>query len=69
MILFKIILFSLLTVVMLAMLLNPKLPRWFCRVLGWHLSPNKIGFDGCSATGTCPRCGKDVLQDSQGNWF
>jgi ribosomal protein S27AE len=19
--------------------------------------------------GTCPRCGKEVMQDSQGNWF
>ena len=30
--------------------------RWlFCRILGWH--------------GRCSRCGKSVMQDSQGNWF
>lgn len=43
--------------------------RWFCDKMGWHKSPNTIGFDGCSATGTCPRCGKHVMCDSQGNWF
>ena len=49
---------------------NQFLPVSFCRVLGWHLSPQQgQGFDGCSFTGICPRCGKQVLQDSQGNWF
>jgi hypothetical protein len=42
---------------------------FFCIVLGWHLAPNAQGFDGCSKTGVCPRCGKSVLQDGQGNWF
>jgi hypothetical protein len=42
---------------------------WFCEKLGWHRAPTNVGFDGCSRTGTCPRCGKSVLQDSQGNWF
>jgi len=48
---------------------NRYLPKWFCDHMGWHLSPIAQGFDGCSFTGTCPRCGKSVLQDSQGNWF
>ena len=39
-----------------------------CR-MGSHYMPKLTGHDGCSATGTCPNCGKDVLQDSQGNWF
>jgi len=43
--------------------------RWFCDKVGWHLTPDGIGFDGCSFTGICPRCGEKVLQDSQGNWF
>lgn len=43
--------------------------RWFCRALGWHKEPNKTGFDGVSLNGRCPRCGKHVLLDSQGNWF
>jgi hypothetical protein len=42
---------------------------FFCNKLGWHKAPNEQGFDGCSKNGTCPRCGKSVLQDSQGNWF
>lgn len=42
---------------------------WFCSFWGWHKAPLKQGFDGCSSNGTCPRCGKFVLQDGQGNWF
>jgi len=48
---------------------NRWLPRWFCDKMGWHLPPEWRGFDGCSFTGVCPRCGEKVLQDSQGNWF
>lgn len=43
--------------------------KWFCKYLGWHKSPEMIGFDGCSSTGECPVCNKKILQDSQGNWF
>ena len=42
---------------------------WFCIKMGWHKRPIRIGFDGASHNGKCPRCGKRVLQDSQGNWF
>ena len=42
---------------------------WFCRKLDWHLEPKTQGFDGLSFEGTCSRCSKKVLQDSQGNWF
>lgn len=42
---------------------------WFCREMDWHQQPTKMGFDGCSLNGRCPRCNKRVLQDSQGNWF
>lgn len=48
---------------------NRWLGKWACTKLGWHLAPLTQGFDGASANGTCPRCGKSVLQDSQGNWF
>lgn len=38
--------------------------------LGWH---DGMGgprwFDGLSVCGHCSRCGKQVLMDSQGNWF
>ena len=50
-------------------LFNRHLPPWACRVMGWHLRPKEIGFDGASLNGVCPRCGKHVMQDSQGNWF
>jgi hypothetical protein len=50
-------------------IINKYLPKWFCDKMGWHLEPDLQGFDGCSFNGTCPRCGKKVLQDSQGNWF
>lgn len=42
--------------------------QWICTKLGWHRPPNYLDFDGCSSNGSCPRCGKHVMQDSQGNW-
>lgn len=40
-----------------------------CKQFGWH---NGLGgnnsFDGCSFHATCSKCGKEVMQDSQGNW-
>jgi len=42
---------------------------WFCRVMDWHKTPIVQGFDGASFCGVCPRCGRRVLRDSQGNWF
>ena len=45
-------------------------PSFYHDILGWHDGKgSSVGFDGCSATGTCSKCGKSVLQDSQGNWF
>ena len=42
--------------------------RW-----GWHngkgVSSDGVKFDGCSVHARCSKCGKDVMQDSQGNWF
>jgi hypothetical protein len=58
-----------LVAILLLTAFNNWLPKWFCVHIGWHLAPLQKGFDGCSNTGTCPRCGKSVLQDSQGNWF
>ena len=57
------------TVMLILALLNRWLPKWACLKFGWHLAPNEQAFDGCSCSGKCPRCGKNVLQDSQGNWF
>lgn len=49
--------------------LNRWLPKWACGWLGWHLPPKTQEFNGCHFTGPCPRCGRRMLQDSQGNWF
>lgn len=39
-----------------------------CR-LGWHAVDAYAGFDGCSATARCPRCGYVGLVDSNGDLF
>ena len=66
---FLMLLFIVMATFMVLALCNRHLPKWFCNKMGWHLTPIAQGFDGCSFTGTCPRCEKHVLEDSQGNWF
>jgi hypothetical protein len=49
--------------------MKKQLDHFFHNILGWH--NNKGGaksFDGCSFHATCS-CGKEVMMDSQGNWF
>ena len=44
---------------------------FFHDILGWH-EPDKDErkyFDGCNRHATCKYCGKDIIEDSQGNWF
>jgi len=49
---------------------NKYMPKWYgCELFPWHLAPTEQSFDGCSFHGYCPRCGKEVMQDGQGNWF
>jgi hypothetical protein len=44
--------------------------KWFYHnILGWHKPTKEISFDGCSKCSTCKICSKEILQDSQGNWF
>lgn len=42
-----------------------------CKYFSWHDGKDKVDshFDGCSVHATCSKCEKDVMQDSQGNWF
>ncbi len=41
-----------------------------CDTYGWHNGNGGTqGFDGCSFHSACSKCGKKVMQDSQGNWF
>ena len=39
--------------------------------LGWHTPDDNSPqtFDGLSVHDRCKHCGKDIMQDSQGNWF
>lgn len=42
---------------------------WACNWAGTHF-PSKDGFfDGCSIHSKCRKCGKEIMQDGQGNWF
>lgn len=41
-----------------------------CKIFGWHNGYSGFKrFDGCSMHAECSKCGKEVMQDSQGNWF
>lgn len=37
-------------------------------VLGWHEPIDEWEFDGCVHS-VCKYCGKEIMRDSQGNWF
>lgn len=45
--------------------------NWFYHdVLEWHLPNDEPQeFDGCNTHAHCKFCGKEIMQDSQGNWF
>ena len=44
--------------------------RWLLHdVLAWLRPASGRGFDGCSPTAICRDCGRQMLADSQGNWF
>lgn len=52
-------------------LIHPfKFLAWFYHgILGWH-KPDKTQYnDGCSFHSHCRFCGKEIMKDSQGNWF
>jgi len=59
---------------MLLCLCSRWLPKWYaCDGMGWHIRPKVVvdvgRGDFTLNNGTCPRCHKEVMQDSQGNWF
>ena len=43
--------------------------KFFHDILEWHRPDETESFDGCSFHSKCKYCGKDIMQDSQGNWF
>ena len=43
---------------------------WYHDLLAWHTPDDgPESFDGCSIHARCKHCGKEIMQDSQGNWF
>nr|DAU60314.1 MAG TPA: 50S ribosomal subunit [Caudoviricetes sp.] len=47
-----------------------KAMSWFYHdILGWHKTDSSRYYDGCSAHSHCRFCGKEIMQDGQGNWF
>ncbi len=43
---------------------------WVCDLAGTHFpSIGVSSFDGGSSHSECKKCGKEIMQDSQGNWF
>lgn len=43
--------------------------KYFHGILGWHIPDEKPLFDGVNKHAICKYCHKDIMQDSQGNWF
>ena len=47
-----------------------KAMSWFYHdILGWHKPDSSRYYDGCSAHSHCRFCGKEIIRDSQENWF
>lgn len=38
-------------------------------IMGWHKPDGSHFNDGCSEHSHCRFCHKEIMQDSQGNWF
>jgi hypothetical protein len=72
---------SLLLICLILLLVTPFGLCWYdnhngtsysCKYWGWHNGKGEtvgVKFDGCSIHASCSKCGKEVMQDSQGNWF
>ena len=59
-------LFLVLAILYLAMGWN----KWlFHNLLGWHKPIKEKTFKSISIISKCKYCGKEITQDSQGNWF
>lgn len=43
--------------------------KFYHDFMGWHIPDDSLSHDGCSFHSRCKICGKDIMQDSQGNWF
>ncbi len=45
--------------------------RFYHDILGWHIPDDHVDehFNGRSFHCVCKHCGKEIMQDSQGNWY
>ena len=43
--------------------------RLYHNKLGWHKPNEEIEAAGINFKSKCKYCGKEIIQDSQGNWF
>ena len=43
--------------------------KFYHNFMHWHQPSERQFFDGCSFHTKCKWCGKEIMQDSQGNWF
>lgn len=49
---------------------QPTILKKVCHdILGLHVPNNVYYFDGISVHSYCKICNKEIIQDSQGNWF
>lgn len=67
-----IVLFAMLVIPILLCIIDRKFgTSYSCKTVGWHngKGEGKRSFDGCSIHAVCSKCGKEVMQDGQGNWF
>jgi hypothetical protein len=46
-----------------------KIRRFMCNVLGWHRPDKTIKVCGINRISKCKYCGREIMKDSQGNWF
>lgn len=51
------------------MMKRHKFQHFLCNVLGDHKPVDEIRVGLCNLTSKCIYCGKEIAQDSQGNWF
>lgn len=45
-----------------------KIRKFLCNVLGWHKPTYRV-VKGVNTHSYCRYCEKEIIQDSQGNWF
>lgn len=67
-----IVLFSFILIFFVPIILYEKFglfKTFYHDVLGWHEPIDEYEFDGCNLHSVCKYCGKEIMRDSQGNWF